>query len=234
MRCRFMTGAVALVALAAANARTAETPKEKEAAKSALQAFNEFIGDWAGQGESKMGKSEFWKEEMSWGWKFSKDAAPTLQIEFKDSKTFSKGELKYLPAKKKFRLTLTTKDAKEQAFEGEIKRKVLTLTRQDPASNDKYTINMSTTNEGALFNMKYTVQKGGLGIDKELFVVQSKKAGASIGGAKKNECVVSGGVGTRAVTFNGKTYYVCCSGCADAFNENPKKFVDEFEKKNRK
>jgi YHS domain-containing protein len=27
----------------------------------------------------------------------------------------------------------------------------------------------------------------------------------------------------------GETFYVCCSGCRDAFNENPKKYVDEFK-----
>jgi hypothetical protein len=229
-----MACASACLVMLANVSRTAETPKEKEAARTALQTFNDFIGDWKGQGETKMGKSEFWKESMSWGWKFSKDAAPALQIEFTDSKNFSKGELRYLADKKKFELTLTGKDDKKQTFEGEIKRKVLTLMRVDAGSNDKYTISMSTTNEGALFNMDYSVQTGGVGIDKKVFIVQSKKEGASIAGGKKNECIVSGGVGTRQVSYMGKTYYVCCSGCADAFNENPKKYVDEWEKKNKK
>ena len=45
---------------------------------------------------------------------------------------------------------------------------------------------------------------------------------------KKNECVVSGGLGTIAVSFKGETFYVCCTGCRDAFNENPQKYIDEF------
>jgi YHS domain-containing protein len=36
-----------------------------------------------------------------------------------------------------------------------------------------------------------------------------------------------------AVSYNGQTYYVCCSGCRDAFNENPAKIIAEFKKKNR-
>lgn len=40
-------------------------------------------------------------------------------------------------------------------------------------------------------------------------------------------CRVTGGQGTIAVTFEGKTYYVCCSGCKDAFEEDPAKFVDK-------
>jgi len=27
------------------------------------------------------------------------------------------------------------------------------------------------------------------------------------------------------------TYYVCCSGCRDAFNENPEKYIKEFNAK---
>jgi len=33
------------------------------------------------------------------------------------------------------------------------------------------------------------------------------------------------------VSYQGKTYFVCCSGCRDAFNENPEKFVKAAEKK---
>lgn len=232
MRCRFMIGTIALLSLTGVS-RTADTSKEKDVAKAALQIFNDYIGDWKGNGETKQGKAEFWKEEMDWGWKFDKDGAASIKVKFTDDKVFKSGEMKYLADKKKYQLTVTDKDMKEQVFEGAIKRKVLSMVRVDPATMDKYTLNMNTTNEGALFNLEYTVQTGGRGIDKKVFVVQSKKEGASIAGGKKNECIVSGGVGTRTVSFNGKTYYVCCSGCADAFNENPKKFVDEYEKKKK-
>jgi hypothetical protein len=141
--------------------------------------------------------------------------------------------LKFLPDQKKYQLTFTAKDKKEQVFTGEIKQKRLVFTRVDDKSSDKFTLSMFTTNDGALFKMEYAVQSGGKGIDKKLFEVNHKKEGASLAGGKKNECVVSGGVGTMAVSFGGKTYYVCCSGCRDAFNENPKKFVEEFEKKSK-
>jgi len=34
-----------------------------------------------------------------------------------------------------------------------------------------------------------------------------------------------GGLGTIEVTHAGKSYYVCCTGCRDYFNENPEKFL---------
>jgi YHS domain-containing protein len=36
------------------------------------------------------------------------------------------------------------------------------------------------------------------------------------------------------VSFQGVTYYVCCSGCLDAFNENPAKIVAAYLAKKKK
>ena len=42
-------------------------------------------------------------------------------------------------------------------------------------------------------------------------------------------CVISQGLGTTAVSFQGKTYWVCCSGCKAAFEEEPAKWIARFE-----
>ena len=34
--------------------------------------------------------------------------------------------------------------------------------------------------------------------------------------------------------YMGKTYYVCCGGCKDAFNDDPAKYVKEFEERKKK
>jgi YHS domain len=66
--------------------------------------------------------------------------------------------------------------------------------------------------------------------------VACNKVGESLGAKeKKNLCIVTGGLGTSTVMYKGQTFYVCCSGCRDAFNENPEKFIKEWEaKKNKK
>ena len=45
------------------------------------------------------------------------------------------------------------------------------------------------------------------------------------------ECVVTGGTGTIPVTHQGKTYYVCCSGCRDLFNDRPDEVLAEYRAK---
>lgn len=41
----------------------------------------------------------------------------------------------------------------------------------------------------------------------------------------EKECIVSQGLGTTALTYNGKTYWVCCSGCKAAFEEDPEVWI---------
>jgi YHS domain-containing protein len=45
------------------------------------------------------------------------------------------------------------------------------------------------------------------------------------------ECVVTGGAGTIKVSHEGKTYYVCCTGCRDAFNDDPAGILADYRAK---
>jgi YHS domain-containing protein len=38
---------------------------------------------------------------------------------------------------------------------------------------------------------------------------------------------VSGGKGTMSTVYKGKTYYFCCTGCRDAFNDDPDGIIAE-------
>jgi YHS domain-containing protein len=235
MNIRVFAGVFALLVGISLTAHSADS-KETEKVKAALQQVQEFIGDWKGNGgpPTKDPKAnELWKETMNWGWRFKGDDI-WLNVEFKDSKTFESGALRYMPDKKLYTLTMIDKAKKEQVFQGELKKGILTLTRTDPESMDKQTITMSTNNEGARLVYDYSVQTKGKGLNKKVFTVAHSKEGEMIGGGgKKNECIVTGGLATMAVTYMGETYYVCCTGCRDAFNENPKKFVDAFKAKKK-
>lgn len=226
MKLRIALGSATLLAFFAATATPADKP---EPAKDALKALNEFVGQWKGNGETKSGKTELWKESAEWSWDL-KGEEPALKVKFTGGKQFTEGTLKYLPDKKKYELTAKDMDKYDQVFTGEIKAKKLVLTREDKDTKDKYTIEMSTNNDGARFVYNVAVQKKGVGIARRLVEVGLTKEGASLAGGKKNECIITGGLGTIAVSYNGKTYYVCCTGCRDEFNANPKKYVEEYEK----
>src|SRR5438445_7684983 len=107
--------------------------------------------------------------------------------------------------------------------------------RPDLQSQETPRLTRNSAGDGVRFIYRYAHKPEGRTLFTKDYQVAFTKVGESLAaGEKKVECPVSGGLGTIAVSYNGKTYYVCCSGCRDAFNENPEKFVKEFEAKKKK
>jgi YHS domain-containing protein len=198
-------------------------------AKKALQEVQDFIGLWNLEGTQKVGaKTEAWKEKVNWGWKF-KDGDAWLVVDFAEGKGkyYQNGELRYDVEKKKYVLTLTPagKDQPAQVLEGDFARGVLKAERKDPKTNDVYRVTINTLSEGEKMALKFEKQDGGKGLFASQYAMSGLKDGLVTGGPKKPECIVSGGAATIQVSYNGKTYYVCCTGCRDEFNANPTKYV---------
>jgi YHS domain-containing protein len=205
-------------------------PEDLAKAKKALQEVQDFIGLWNLEGTQKEGaKTVAWKEKVSWGWKFKEgDAWIVANFAEGKGKHFTGGVLRYDVAKKKYVLTLTDTDKKEQVFEGDAgKLGGLQLTRKDAKTGDVYKLSLNTLAEGIRFQLKFEKQEGGRGLPAAVFAMNGNKDGESIaGGAKKPECIVSGGAASISVSYMGKTYFVCCSGCRDEFNANPEKYIN--------
>jgi YHS domain len=217
--------------------RADESPAD--ANKAALQELNEYIGSWKASGgpdKPRPGpKDPTWSEAITWSWRFKGDDA-WLNLQVKDGKYITSGELRYQPKKKVYLFTAV--DAKKQKleFEGKLDPKgYLIFERSDKTTGETQQLTMNSAGDGARFVYRYATRpKGGTVFSKQYMVAGSKE-GESLGGAaKKNECVVTGGLGTIAVSYMGETYYVCCTGCRDAFNEDPAKFVKEYKEKKKK
>jgi YHS domain-containing protein len=204
-------------------------PEDQAKVKKALQEVQDFIGQWNLEGTQKAGpKTEAWKEKVSWGWKF-KDGDSWLTVDFADGKGkhFINGLLSYDLEKKKYVLTLTAADKGEQVFEGDVgKTGGLKLERKDVKTGDVHRLTLNTLADGVRFQLKYEKQESGKGIFASVFSMNGNKDGESIAGtSRKPECIVSGGAASMAVNYQGKQYFVCCTGCRDEFNANPEKYT---------
>jgi hypothetical protein len=202
--------------------------------KEALQALQEFIGGWKGTANDK--KLGFWTETSDWSWRF-KGKDVWISFKVKNSKVYQEGEVRFLPDKSKYQLTVTTKAGAKLAYEGEIKKNILTVERLDPDTSDTEQIKLSVISDGdRLVYSKWLKPDGRTQFTKQLEVGYTRE-GVTFGvesGGKKVLCVVTGGLGTMPVSYMGVTYYVCCSGCRDAFNDNPAKIVAEYLKNKKK
>ena len=229
-----MLGCLLGLSVAAPSPDPKPSKADIEKSKKALQDIQEFVGQWNMDGQVKVGaKSESWKEKAEWSWKFDKPTGDAWFVaKFEKGKFYTGGELRYVPAKKKFQLTLTPVAGAAQVFEGEAKNGTLTFTRKDEGTGDVYRMKLDTKAEGVRMGTLVEKQEKGKGPYTEVFKQNGTKEGESFaGGAKKPECIVTGGAGTMQVSYGGKTYYVCCSGCRDEFNANPEKIIKEAAKK---
>jgi len=220
--------------LLVAPGRGADDEDDKKAAKEALQALNDFIGSWKGNGgpeKARPDPQETWRETVSWSWRFKGDDA-WLVMAVKGGRYFKSGELRYVPDKKRYQLTARTVEGKKLSFEGDLKDEILVLERLDPDKKETQRIKMNLAAEGIRFIYRVDHKPAGRTVFYQDYQVACTKEGESFAAKqKKIECVVSGGVGTIPVSFKGTTYYVCCTGCRDAFLENPEKYIKEYEAK---
>ena len=58
------------------------------------------------------------------------------------------------------------------------------------------------------------------------------RQGSNFGkGSTGPECIVTGGFGSMKVEYQGQTYYVCCTGCRDLFNDDPEAVLADYRKR---
>jgi hypothetical protein len=206
-----------------------------EEAKEALKELQNFIGGWKGTGSPDKPRPSptdpVWSETLSWSWRFKGDDA-WLTLDVKNGKHLKGGEMRYLPGKRAYQFTVRSADGKRLVFEGRLRKEVLTLERVDPQTKETQQLKLNVAGDGVIFNLYYARKAEGTTLWKKEYRVRATKEGESLAAReKKVECVVSGGAGTIPVSYKGETYYVCCSGCRDAFNENPEKYIAEFKAK---
>ncbi|CAN5551629.1 hypothetical protein BH10PLA2_BH10PLA2_17690 [soil metagenome] len=202
--------------------------------KTALEVFNDFVGEWKGSGapdKPRADPKDAWSETGEWAWRFKgNDAALILTID--GGKLNKGGELRYLPEAKRFQFIEQAADGTKRTYEGERKNGYLTLDHVDKKSGETRRLTMNSAGDGLRFIYKSAHKPAGRTLFVRDFQVAFTKKGETFAASeKKPECVVTGGLGTSTVVHKGTTYYLCCSGCRDAFNENPEKFIKEAEER---
>jgi len=208
-------------------------------AREGLQPFNVLVGSWKGTGYPEGGTREerqagFWGETIVWSWQF-KGTDAWLAVTFDKGKYFTKGELRFLSEKNTYQLTLTTPDKATQKYTGTLKEKTLTLDRTDnPAGEEQRLVFTLLHHNRHLYRFETRPAGSSLAFEKKYQVGATKEGMPFAEVPKGPECIVSGGVGTIKVTYNGKEYWVCCSGCRDEFKDNPEKYIKEYEAKMKK
>jgi hypothetical protein len=227
--------AATLLALGFCPLSSNSADEKKLPAIEALKPFNALVGRWNASGVPEGPAEErdrgHWKETLTWEWQFKAEEA-WLVVVFDKGKFFKRGELRHLPKENLYQLKLETIDKQALIFRGAFKDRNLTVERTDDKTKETHKLVFSL-----LHSNRIVYRSEVKPADKTFFTKQYRVGATKEGepfvttGFNEKECIVSGGAGTSTVTYQGKTYYVCCSGCRDAFYESPAQYVAAFEKK---
>jgi hypothetical protein len=227
---RILAGLALIIAVSLV-ANDIKTPDDEAVQKERLAALQSLVGTWRGVAQPQRGSTkDSWIEEADWIWSFGPEG-PALVAKLPKSKYFK--QLKLLPGKEASGFVLVAKpiaggdDARYAGnFAGQEQLVLVAEQPQDDlpqrlsfrfvAGGDRLLILMEKKNAAGdqfirLAEVGYTRQGSGFGKT-----------------SSQRECVVTGGLGTIEVMHAGKTYYVCCTGCRDYFNENAEKVLAEY------
>ena len=226
------------------SATNAKSTSEIAAVRQALQPLQVVVGRWRGNTYR-----ENVVHEASWAWDHKSDPQqPALVMTAARNPFFQEARLTFQSDSEKYVLVLIDHDGDARRLEGtfsEVPEDVpgddgptlqrtyeLTLEQTEPKTGEQWRVvlNQQENNRYLIVLSRQRGRSAFRGFD----TISGQREGTSFAvsdeGYGEKTCIISGGLGTIAVRHGGQTYYVCCSGCQAAFEEDPEMWIAEFQK----
>jgi hypothetical protein len=212
-----------------------DAPADTAAAKTALQKFNDLIGGWRGTGQPRRGSTAgAWQETAEFVWEF-KGEAPAINYVVTDGKLVTLGRITWDAAAKSFHMILTTPDKTSRTLTGAWDDGKVVFNSTADANGEVHRITITPLNEKrtlVLYEKKKEMATAFNRVAEVGYTREGTRLATS--GSGQPECIVTGGLGTMTVSYMGKTYYVCCTGCKQAFEDDPAGIIAEAAERLKK
>ncbi len=223
--------------------------ERRESLLAAMKPLQVMLGAWRGTIQKVFGDFKA-VDQPEWIWDFQTDRAqPAMVMTSKESPYFKSARLTYLTDKKIYQLTTTDPEGSTRTYQGDFSKAVEEIEGDDQKLHVTYKLKLAQIDATSardqwevIFNQqdshRYLVELYKGSNHLRFDTVATQRAGTSFAKSDSDygdkECIISGGLGTIQVSFNGKNYWVCCTGCQAAFNEDPKTWIAEYEEKQAK
>jgi hypothetical protein len=219
----------------------------------ALQPFQILLGQWRWITNKKFDGKNKSGEDLEWVWDFKHDPnQPALTAKSSTHPYVQQLWFSFVPEDSAFQATLASIDGPmrdlrgtwvedgEPKDESDGKRTQhtykLQLTQVSPADGDQWELQFSQLdNDQYLMTLARKSATGRQFSQQD--VVRQQRLGTSFAVADSDnpgpKCIISGGLGSMSVTYKGKSYPVCCSGCAAAFNDDPERWLAKLAEREK-
>ena len=203
-------------------------------ARTELARLNPLIGGWRGVAQPIRGSNKgAWSETAEWVWNL-KGKEPAVEYVVTDGKLLKKAVLTWDGKARSYQLAAVLADGTERTYSGHWNNGRLELVSGTEKAA-RHQVVITPLNEKRTLVL-FAEAKPEVDEFRRVAEVGYTRAGTrlAVEGAGEPECIVTGGKGTSTVTYKGKTYYVCCSGCRDAFLDDPEGILAEAAEREKK
>ncbi len=213
------------------SSRAAEKVAEERKPTPELELFNGLIGDWRGVAQPRRNSTkDAWTEKANWSWDFKH--GPALAYTITGGKQLQSAVLTYLPEEQKYQLVGTFANKTERTYRGDRLENKLVLETAAGDSSEVHRLTVTELNSKRTLLLLEKRPAEGERYTRVLEVGYTREGTSlAIEGAGEPECIVSGGKGTMSLVYKGNTYWFCCTGCREAFDEDPEYYIAEAVKK---
>jgi YHS domain-containing protein len=206
----------------------------------AFASLEYLVGRWNGQGVPKDNRArrfQGWTETHTWAWAFTQGKPAGMTVTIEGGKVLSSGKLTYDAGRKLYRLEGTEpkpSDGKltfEGTFDKTGKSLILENVQGGKAAKSARALRVSLWPNANFirYTMAHDLKEAGAVQFTRLIEVGLTRDGESLAGASAvsegPRCIVTGGAANMTLTYQGRSFPICCTGCRDEFTENPEKYL---------
>lgn len=228
-----------------ASTGTSKKPHNINDVIAALKPLQVVMGKW--EGVLKSGGAP---ESHEWVWDLTTDKKyPALSLSVTDGNFFKSARITFDPTSEKYRMETVDEEEIVRQFEGgfdeepadepgddgktlhrSFKLKLTEIPDEGLSTRWEYVFSQRNNNRYQLLASR---ARGSAKRFTLRDVIGSQRSGTSFAQADDDygdrTCVISQGLGTIEVSYQGKSYYVCCTGCRAAFEDDPEMWIARWE-----
>ncbi len=218
-----------------------------------LKPLQVLLGSWRGTTRREFDGFKA-VDEHEWVWDLQSDPKqPALVMSWGGESPYVKeARMTWLADSEQYTMTITAPADEQRVFVGEFAREVedvpgddgklqrtfaLRFTQTEPADAKEqfqYTFNQQENNR---YLMEIDKKRGKAKF-RRYDTVSTQREGTSFALSDSDygekTCIISAGLGTTQVSYQGRTYWVCCSGCKAAFEEDPERWIKRAAEEKKK
>jgi YHS domain-containing protein len=212
--------------------KTADKSPAPRDAKTALGEFNSLVGAWRGVGMPRRNsQSGAWSETAEWVWNFDK-GVPTVHYNIKDGKLLSSAVVGWNAEKQTYQLHAVFTDKQERDYTGTLAENKFVLDSNPDDAGFVHRITLTRLNPKRTVVLVEKRSKDSTFFNRVAEIGYTRQGTSlAVAGSNEPECIVTGGKGTMTVSYKGQTYYVCCTGCKQAFDDDPEGTIIEYKRR---